>query len=244
MTTELPAPPRAEQRPYSYERHGVTHRGSLALAARPRLSRGRRRGRARLSQGRERLFRGGDGAAPAAGRDAVRGDEGPDQGGRPLGPGPRRRLALLVGVQARRAISHLVSQAGRRRRRRSSSSTSRPRPRARNISGSARSRSAPTAGCAATLVDDNGSERFKLRIRDLATGEDIETVTEVGIGQPVWTSDSARHRLHRGQRAIGAATAPATTGSATPPTEDRHPLRRDRGHRLLGRRRHARRTTA
>ena len=43
---------------------------------------------------------------------------------------------------------------------------------------------------AAILVDDNGSERFQLRIRDLATGQDVETVTEVGIGQPVWTADS------------------------------------------------------
>jgi len=42
----------------------------------------------------------------------------------------------------------------------------------------------------ARLVDDDGSERFKLIVRDLATGEDIETVTEVGIGEPVWTSDS------------------------------------------------------
>ncbi len=42
----------------------------------------------------------------------------------------------------------------------------------------------------ATLVDDDGSERFKLVVRDLATGRDIETVTKVGIGQPVWTSDS------------------------------------------------------
>jgi oligopeptidase B len=42
----------------------------------------------------------------------------------------------------------------------------------------------------ATLVDDDGSERFKLRIRDLATGADLETVSEVAIGQPVWTSDS------------------------------------------------------
>jgi oligopeptidase B len=48
----------------------------------------------------------------------------------------------------------------------------------------------PDGRLAATLVDDNGSERFDLRIRDLATGEDIETVTEVGIGTPVWTSDS------------------------------------------------------
>jgi oligopeptidase B len=48
----------------------------------------------------------------------------------------------------------------------------------------------PDGRYAAILVDDDGSERFQLRIRDLATGEDIETVTEVGIGQPVWTADS------------------------------------------------------
>jgi oligopeptidase B len=27
-------------------------------------------------------------------------------------------------------------------------------------------------------------------VRDLATGKTLETVTEVGIGNPVWTSDS------------------------------------------------------
>ena len=64
----------------------------------------------------------------------------------------------------------------------------------------------PDGRLLALLVDDNGSERFHLRIRDLATGKDIETVTEVGIGQPVWSSDSAgvvfcepverAHRLH------------------------------------------------
>src|SRR6185295_14037585 len=69
----------------------------------------------------------------------------------------------------------------------------------------------PDGRYAATLVDDNGSERFKLRIRDLSTGRDVETVTEVGIGTPVWTADSGaiaytevndnwrsyRARLHR-----------------------------------------------
>src|SRR3954471_10304000 len=49
----------------------------------------------------------------------------------------------------------------------------------------------PDGRLLATLVDDNGSERFKLRIRDLATGKELETVTDVGIGQPIWTSDSA-----------------------------------------------------
>jgi oligopeptidase B len=48
----------------------------------------------------------------------------------------------------------------------------------------------PDGRLAATLVDDNGSERFKLRIRDLSSGADLETVTDVAIGQPVWTSDS------------------------------------------------------
>jgi oligopeptidase B len=48
----------------------------------------------------------------------------------------------------------------------------------------------PDGRLAATLVDDDGSERFDLRIRDLGTGKDIETITEVGIGQPVWTKDS------------------------------------------------------
>src|SRR6185369_165349 len=48
----------------------------------------------------------------------------------------------------------------------------------------------PDGRLAALLVDDNGSERFHLKIRDLATGRDIETVTEVGIGQPVCTSGS------------------------------------------------------
>ena len=49
----------------------------------------------------------------------------------------------------------------------------------------------PDGRLLATLVDDDGSERFKLVVRNLATGENVETVTAVGIGQPVWTSDSA-----------------------------------------------------
>jgi len=48
----------------------------------------------------------------------------------------------------------------------------------------------PDGKLLATMTDANGSERFVLKIRDLSTGEDIETITEVGIGSPVWTSDS------------------------------------------------------
>jgi oligopeptidase B len=49
----------------------------------------------------------------------------------------------------------------------------------------------PDGKLLATLADYDGSERFELRIRDLAAGKDIETVTKVGIGHPVWASDSA-----------------------------------------------------
>ena len=48
----------------------------------------------------------------------------------------------------------------------------------------------PDGKLIATLADYDGSERFELRIRDLATGKDIESITKVGIGVPVWTSDS------------------------------------------------------
>jgi oligopeptidase B len=48
----------------------------------------------------------------------------------------------------------------------------------------------PDGRLAAIMADDDGSERFKLRVRDLATGKDLETVTEVGIGSPVWSADS------------------------------------------------------
>jgi oligopeptidase B len=75
----------------------------------------------------------------------------------------------------------------------------------------------PDGRLAATLTDDSGSERFTLRIRDIESGEDLETVTEVGIGQPVWSADggailftevnehwrSYRARLHRLGRPVG-----------------------------------------
>jgi oligopeptidase B len=48
----------------------------------------------------------------------------------------------------------------------------------------------PDGKLMATMVDASGSERFVLKIRDLASGKDVETITEVGIGSPVWASDS------------------------------------------------------
>ena len=75
----------------------------------------------------------------------------------------------------------------------------------------------PDGRLAALMVDDDGSERFKLKVRDLETGADIETITDQGIGAPVWTADSRgvvftevnehwrsyRARLHR----LGTPTA-------------------------------------
>ncbi|WP_170112591.1 S9 family peptidase [Sphingomonas fennica] len=69
----------------------------------------------------------------------------------------------------------------------------------------------PDGRLAAWSADDNGSERFTLRIRDLATGKDIETITAVANGAVVWSADSTavaytevndnwrtyRARLHR-----------------------------------------------
>jgi len=48
----------------------------------------------------------------------------------------------------------------------------------------------PDGRLAAISADDNGSERFKLRVRDLATGQDLEIITDIAIGSPVWSSDS------------------------------------------------------
>ncbi|MGZ8419517.1 MAG: S9 family peptidase [Allosphingosinicella sp.] len=47
----------------------------------------------------------------------------------------------------------------------------------------------PDGRFAATMVDDDGSERFKLRVRCLETGRDVEQVSDVGIGGPVWSAD-------------------------------------------------------
>ena len=48
----------------------------------------------------------------------------------------------------------------------------------------------PDARLVATMVDDDGSERFKLVVREIESGKEVETISEVGIGAPVWTSDS------------------------------------------------------
>lgn len=51
-------------------------------------------------------------------------------------------------------------------------------------------RVSPDGRLAAYATDTDGSERFTIRIRDLATGKDIETVTKVSVGAIEWTADS------------------------------------------------------
>ena len=69
----------------------------------------------------------------------------------------------------------------------------------------------PDGRLMAWSADESGAERFTLRIRDLATGRDIETVSFVTSGDVAWSADSAslaysevndnwrsyRARLHR-----------------------------------------------
>ncbi|KPF80425.1 peptidase S9 [alpha proteobacterium AAP81b] len=43
----------------------------------------------------------------------------------------------------------------------------------------------------AYAIDTSGAERFTLKVRDLASGADLETVTHVSVGTPVWSADSA-----------------------------------------------------
>ena len=155
-------------------------------------------------------------------RDAVRRTEGPGEGRRRRGAGPRRRVdywwrfepggQYRVWLRRRPAApggddgGDPVRAASRRR--------------ARTISASPGSACRPTARRAAWTADDDGSERFKLFVRDLATGADTLVAT-TAIGVAVWAADSASlawtevndawrpyrvrlHRLGRRQRRRGA----------------------------------------
>ncbi|OYQ30014.1 S9 family peptidase [Sandarakinorhabdus cyanobacteriorum] len=48
----------------------------------------------------------------------------------------------------------------------------------------------PDGKLVAYATDSDGSERFTIRIRDIATGKDIETVTKVSVGAVAWSADS------------------------------------------------------
>ena len=48
----------------------------------------------------------------------------------------------------------------------------------------------PDGRLLAYAYDDSGAERFTLKVRDLASGQDIATVTDRSIGVPAWAADS------------------------------------------------------
>ncbi len=49
----------------------------------------------------------------------------------------------------------------------------------------------PDGRLVAYATDTSGDERFTLKVRDIASGRDLETVTDKSVGVPVWTADSA-----------------------------------------------------
>jgi oligopeptidase B len=86
----------------------------------------------------------------------------------------------------------------------------------------------PDGTLAAWSADTRGSERFVLRIRDLATGEDIETVSAVTNGAIAWGADSRsliytevndNWRTYRAQFHI-VGTDPATDRTLYEETEE------------------------
>ena len=157
-------------------------------------------------------------------------------------PDEGRRLALLVGLQARNAVSRLVSQTcpersrGPAMARRAADLQRERRGRGQGIFPARRVRGQPRRQAAG----DAGRRRRLGAVQAGAcatspTGQDLETVTEVGIGNPVWTSDSKglvftevndQWRSYRAQyHRIGDDPAKAVTL-----------YRGEGGHRLLGRR--------
>jgi oligopeptidase B len=50
----------------------------------------------------------------------------------------------------------------------------------------------PDGRLVAYAVDTDGSERFTLKLREIATGKDVTTITTVSVGAPVWAADSQR----------------------------------------------------
>ena len=135
-------------------------------------------------------------------RRAVQGDARADQGSRQVGPAEGRRLALLDRVRGRRRVQEVVAQAGRRRPRRADPRRGRRWPRARNTSASARSSVSNDGRRLAYSIDDNGSERFTARIKDLATGELLPDEIPGTLSALIWVAGDTGPRLLPRQRAV------------------------------------------
>jgi oligopeptidase B len=180
-STELPPPPRAEQRPYSFERHGIRVEDPYPTVDDEDILSYLRAENAYFDAAMaphrqliETLFQEMRGRIPEDDSSV------PVRDGQYLywwafTPGAQYRTWYrrpAAGGEQQIILDEAAEAQGRQYYRLGSMEIS------------------PDGRLAAIMVDDNGSERFQLRIRDLSTGRDIETVTAVGIGRPVWTADS------------------------------------------------------
>lgn len=189
MTNKLPAPPRAEPRPYSYERHGFTIEDPYAWLKDPGYPTVEDEAILSYLKAENAYFEAA--MAPHSSLvdtlfEEMKGRIKEDESSVPVRerdwlywwafrPGLQYRTWYrrpVSGGEAQVIFDEPVEAEGKEYFKLGAIEIS------------------PDGRLAATLVDDSGSERFDLRIRDLATGADIETVTDVAIGHPVWTSDS------------------------------------------------------
>jgi oligopeptidase B len=188
--TDLPFPPKAEQRPYSYERHGVTIEDPWHWLRDPKYPQVDDPGVLDYLKAENAFFDGWKAQHQALIDqlfEEMKGRIKEDESSVPVRDGDWLYWwAFKPGAQYRTwyrkavgrgddqvLLDEPVEAEGREYFRLGALEVS------------------PDGKLLATLADYDGSERFELRIRDLATGKDVETVTKVGIGQPVWASDSA-----------------------------------------------------
>ena len=187
--TDLPPPPRAEQRPYSYERHGVRVEDPWHWLRDPGYPEVKDEDVLGYLKAENAFFE----AAMAPHRDLIeelfqemKGRIKEDDRSVPVKDGAYLYWwAFEEGAQYRKWYRKSV--AGREERLIFDEPA--------EAEGKAYFRLgalqvSPSGRYAASLVDDDGSERFKLRIRDLETGADVETVSEVAIGNIVWSAGS------------------------------------------------------
>ncbi len=115
--------------------------------------------------------------------------KGTDQGGRQLGAGPRGRVRVSLALLRWRPVPDLVPPRPGRRRARGDPRRDACSPRARAISACARSTSARTASLLAYTTDEDGSERFRLHLKDLASGEELADLVANTSGYLEWAED-------------------------------------------------------
>ena len=190
MTANLPPPPRAEQRPYCYERHGVTVEDPWHWLRDPGYPEVTDQGVLDYLKAENAYFDAAMGPHKALVEtlfEEMKGRIKEDDASVPIRngdwlywwaftPGAQYRVWYRKPAEGDGAEEVVFDEPA------AAAASDYFRLGALAVS--------PDGKLAATLVDDTGSERFKLRIRDIASGADLETVTEVGIGEPAWTADS------------------------------------------------------